>query len=169
MTLHLMAVALMVMLAGLPLALLPSGVIAALAALALAVGGAGVIARSVPLATAGAALALIEYAGALVIARPHPDPVTGTAFGAGLVLVLAIVHFAGRTHGAALALSVVRAQLRHWLAIVALGAATATALTLGGEALGLALRGASLPVVVATAALGALAAAAGVHRLLSRA
>ena len=168
MTMRLAAVALMAMLVGWPLAVWPSPVLVGLAVPGLVVGGAGVIARSVPLATAGAALALIEYALALVIAQPRPDPVTGIAFGAGLVLLLASVHFTGRAHGAALGPSVIRSQVRHWLAIVALGAVGATLLTVGGEALGLALRGAALPVVVAAAALGALATVAGVVGLVSR-
>ena len=96
-TLRLAAVALMAILAGLPLSILPS--LGALAALALVVGGAGAIAASVPLATAGGALALIEYALALVVAAPDPDPVTGTAVGVGLVLLLA-----DRSHDALLLL-----------------------------------------------------------------
>jgi hypothetical protein len=166
-TMRLAAVALMAMLVGLPLTVLPSPFLGALGALALVVGGAGAIAASVPLATAGGALALIEYALALVIARPDPDPVAGTTVGAGLVLLLASTHFAGRTQGAACAYRVIGSQARYWLAIVALGAVGATLLTLGGEALALALRGAALPVVVAAAALGALMTVAGVIALVT--
>jgi hypothetical protein len=168
-TLRLASLTVMAALAGLPLSVWPATVPAGLAALALAVGGAGALTPSVPLATAGAALALIEYALALGVARPPSDPVTGTAVGAGCVLLLAIVHFTARTRGAVLGARVVRSQARHWLAIVALGTVGATLLTLGGLALGLALRGATLPVLLAAAAAGALVASAGVLGLVARA
>jgi hypothetical protein len=134
---------------------------------AVVVGGFGALTAVVPVATAGGALALIEYACALAIARPDPDPVTATAFGAGLVLLLASVHFAGRTRGAAVSARVLGAQARQWLAVVALGAVGAALFTVGGEALALALRGASLPIVVAAAALGALAVVAGAIALVT--
>ena len=167
MTLRLTAVALMATLVGLPLTILPTPYLGALAALALVVGGAGAIAASVPLATAGGALALIEYALALVVARPDPDPVTGTVVGAGLVLLLATIHFASLTRGAAVGYPVIRSQARHWLAIVALGVVGATVLTVGGEALAFVLRGAALPVVVAVSAVGALLTVAGVVALVT--
>ena len=164
-TLRLAAVALMAILAGLPLSILPS--LGALAALALVVGGAGAIAASVPLATAGGALALIEYALALVVAGPDRDPVTGTAIGVGLVLLLASIHFASLTRGAAVGYPVTRSQARHWLSIVALGTVGAAVFTLGGEALALALRGAAFPLVVAASTLGALMTVAGVIALVT--
>jgi hypothetical protein len=166
-TLRLTAVTLMAILAGLPLSILPSPFLGALAALALAVGGAGAIAASVPLATAGGALALIEYALALVVAGPDRDPVTGTAIGVGLVLLLASIHFASLTRGAAVGYPVIRSQARHWLAMVALGTVGATVLTVGGEALALALRGAALPLIVAASAVGALMTVAGVIALVT--
>jgi hypothetical protein len=165
--LRLAAVTLMAALAGLPLSVLPSPVLGALAALALLVGGAGALAASVPLATAGGTLALVEYALALVVARPDPAPVTATAIGVGLFLLLASVHFASQTRGAALGDSVIRAQARHWLARAALGAVGATVLTVGGEALALALRGAALPLVVVASAVGALMTVIGVVALVT--
>jgi hypothetical protein len=166
-TLRLTAVALMAVLAGLPLTILPSPFLGALAALTLLVGGVGAIAASVRLATAGGALALIEYALALVVARPDHDPITATALGGGLVLLLASTHVASLTRGAAVSYPVFRSQARHWLAIVALGMVGAALVTVGGQALALALRGAALPVVVAASAVGALLTVAGVIALVT--
>ena len=167
MTPRLTAVALITVLAGLPLTILPSPFLGALAALTLLVGGVGAIAASVPLATAGGTLALIEYALALVVARPDPDPITATALAAGLVLLLASTHFASLTRGAAVGYPVIRSQARHWLAIVALGMVGAALVTVGGQALALALRGAALPVIVAASALGAVLTVAGVIALVT--
>jgi hypothetical protein len=164
-TLRLTAVALMAILAGLPLSILPS--LGALAALALVVGGAGAITASVALATAGGALALIEYALALVVAGPDRDPVTATAMGVGLVLLLAGTHFASLTRGAAVGYAVIRSQARHWLAMVALGTVGTAVLAVGGEALALALRGAALPLIVAASAVGALMTVAGAIALVT--
>ncbi len=150
-----------------PLSVSPAPPFIWLAAAALVVGGAGVMALSVPLVTAGASLALIVYTLALVIARAAVDPVAGTAFGATVVLLLALVHFAGRVRGAAVAGPVVAAQIRQWLAIVAAGVVAALVLTAAAAALGGALRGAALPVVVLAAALGALLTAAGVIALVT--
>jgi len=83
------------------------------------------------------------------------------------VLLLASVHFASRTHGAALGYAVLRSQARHWLAVAALGVVGAAVLTLGGEALALALRGAALPMVVAASAVGALMTVVGVIALVT--
>jgi hypothetical protein len=164
---RLTALSLMAMLAWLPLTILPEPFLGALAALALAVGGAGALAPNVSFATGGGTLALIEYTLALVLGRPDPDPLTGTITGVGLVLLLASVHFASRTHGAALGYPVLRSQARHWLGVVALGVVGAAVLTLGGEALALALRGAALPVVVAASAVGALMTVVGVIALVT--
>jgi hypothetical protein len=166
---RLATLALMVMLAGLPLVTFPSPLTGALAALALVVGGAGALAPSVPLATAGGTLVLIEYAVALVLARSDPEPVTGTAVGVGLALLLASVHLASRTHGAAVGYPVLRSQARHGLAMAAVGAIGAAALTVGGEAVAFALQGATLPVVVAISAVGALTTVVGVIALVTAA
>lgn len=150
-----------------PLAVLPSPPVTWLAVSALVVGGAGVVALSVPLVTAGASLAMIAYTLALVIARPPFDPVAAIAFGATLVLLLALAHFAGRVHGAAIGPSVIAAQIRHWLVIVAAGVMAAVMLTAAAAAFGLTLLGAALPVVVVVAALGVLMTVAGVVALVT--
>lgn len=164
---RLAAAILVAVLVALPLTVLASAPVTWLVVPALVVGGAGVVALSVPLVTAGASLALIAYALALVIVRAPFDPVAAIAFGATLVLLLALVHFAGRVHGAAIGPSVITSQIRHWLVIVAAGVVAAVVLTAAAAALGFTLRGAALPVVVVVAALGALVTVAGVIALVT--
>jgi len=165
--LRLAAGVLLAVLVAIPLAVLPAAPVTWLAVPALGVGGAGVLVLSVPMVTTGASLALIAYASALVIAGPAVDPVAAIAVGATLVLLLALVHFAGRVQRAALGPAVIAAQVRRWLMIVALGVAAAAGLTMCGVVLGPTLGGASLPVVVVAAALGALMTTAGVITLVT--
>ncbi|HEU4371715.1 MAG TPA: hypothetical protein VFV05_26125 [Methylomirabilota bacterium] len=162
------ALGLVAALVAFPLAVLPSPPVTWVAGAALALAGAGVLGRLVPLVTAGASLALIAHALALVIARPAVDAVAAAAFGATLVLLLALVHFAARVRGAEVGPSVVAAQVRRWLAVVAAGVVAAGVLAAGGAVLGPALGGATLPVVVVAAGLGALIAAAGLVALVTR-
>jgi hypothetical protein len=163
---RLAAAALLAVLVAFPVAVLPAAPVTWLAIVALAAGGAGVVALMVTLVTIGAALALIAYAVALVLARPAADPVAAAGFGATLVLLLALVHFAARVHGALVGPAVVAAQIRRWLLIVAAGVVAALALTAGGAVLGPVLLGATLPVVVVAATLGALMTVAGVVALV---
>ena len=134
----------------------------------MAVGGAGVIASSVPLATAGGSLAVIGHALALAVSGAPTDPVSGILLGAGLVVLLALVHLARRTRGADVAAPVVAAELRRWLAIVGVGVVAAIALSAGAAQLASAVRGASLPIVVAAAALGATMVVAGAIAMIAR-
>ena len=99
---RLAAVALVGILVAFPLAVLPAAPVTWLAAAALVIGSAGALILAVPLVTAAASLALVAYALALAIVRPAPDPVGAITLGAALVLLLALVHFAGRVDGAAL-------------------------------------------------------------------
>lgn len=165
---RLAAAALVAVLVAFPLAARPAAPITWLTVVALAVGGVGVSGLSVTLVTIGGALALIAYALALVLAQPAVDPVAATAFGATLVLLLALVHFAAHVRGAALGRAVVAGQIRHWLAVVGASVVTAAGLTAVGALLAPALQGATLPMVVAIAALGALLTAAGVIALTTR-
>jgi len=166
---RLAAVVLLAVLAALPLAVRPSSPpVTWLATAALVVGGVGVIAWSVPLVTAAGSLVLIAYALALVLAGPAADPLAALALGSILVLLLALVHFAGRARGAALGPSVIASQVRQWLAVVGLGTVAAVVLTAAAAPLGVALRSATLPVVVIAAALGAVLTVAGVIALLAR-
>jgi hypothetical protein len=161
------ALVLEALLVAIPLAVLPAAPVTWLAILAFCVGGAGVIVRSRPIVTAGASLALIAYAVALVTAEAVVDPVAAVAFGSTLVLLLALVHLSARVHGAAIGAAVIAVQIRHWLVIVALGVVAAIGLTAAAVVLGATLRGASLPLVVVAAALGALMTTAGVIALVT--
>jgi hypothetical protein len=164
---RLAAAALVTVVVGIPLAILPAAPVTWLAVVALAVGATGALALSVTLVTAGASLALVAYAVALALARPAADPIASVVFGGTLVLLLALVHFASRIDDAVVGPGVLAGQIRHWMAIVALGVAAAAVLTMGGAVLGPALVGATLPVVVVAAALGALLAVAGVISLVT--
>jgi hypothetical protein len=165
---RLAAAALVVVLVAFPMDVRPTAPVTWLAIVALTVGGAGAIVLSVSLVTVAGAFALIAYTLALVLARSPVDPIAATGFGATLVVLLAVVHFADRVRGAALGPAVVATQIRHWLAVVAAGVVAAAGLTAGGVLLGPALVGATLPVVVAAATLGALLAVAGVIALTTR-
>jgi hypothetical protein len=158
-----------VVLVTLPLAIEPSPFVAWLAVPALLLGLAAAVARSVPLATASAVVALIEYALALMIERGPVDVLTAIGFGTAVFLLLQLVHFASRVHGAAVSRSVLVSQLRAWLGIAVIGAVAGVILTIAGAALRLVLSGAALPAVVIAGALGALAASAGVILLVMRA
>jgi hypothetical protein len=164
---RLAAAVLLAVVVALPLAVLPARPVTWLVVPALSVGGAGVVALSVPLVTAGGSLALIAYALALVSARPAADPAVAIAFGATLVLLLALVHFAGRVQGAVIGPGVIASQIRHWLVIVTGGVVAAIVLTEAATALGAMLQGVALPVVVVIAALGALGTVAGAIALLT--
>jgi hypothetical protein len=133
---------------------------------ALVIGGAGALVLTVPLVTAGASIALVAHAFALVAARAPVDPLAAIGLGATLVVLLTLVHFAGRVRGAAVSGAVVASQVGQWLAVVAAGVVAALVLTAAGAALGGAFGATALPVVVVAAALGALLAVAGVLALL---
>jgi hypothetical protein len=150
-----------------PLTAFPAAPVTWLAGAALAIGVLGASALSVPLVTTGAAVALVAHALALVLTRAPADPIAGAALGATLVLLLALVHLAARTHGAAVGLGVGAGQVRQWLAVVGAGVLAALGLAAAGAALGPALLGASLPVAIVTGALGVLLAVAGVIALVA--
>lgn len=151
-----------------PLGVLFAPPITWLAAAALVVGGAGVALLSVPLVTAGASIALIAYTLALLVAEAPVDLLAAVMLGTMLVLLLALVHFASRAQGAAVAVAVIVAQIREWLSVATAGVVAAVVFSAGGAAVSGALRGAALPVVVLAAALGALLTVAGVIALLTR-
>ena len=165
--LRLVAAALLAIVVAFPLVALPAGPVAWLAGLALALGGAGIVALSVTLVTIGGSLALAAYALTLVLVRSEVDPIAAAALGATLVLLLALVHLAAHVDGAAVDRAVVAGQVRGWLAVVALGVGAAGALTAGAVALASALHGATVPMIVVAAALGAALAAAGITALVT--
>jgi hypothetical protein len=165
--LRLTSAILVAVLVAFPVAVLPAAPVTWLAAVAFIVAAAGVALLSVPVVTAGASLTLIAHALALVVTRPPLDPVAATAFGATLVVLLALVHFASRVHGAAVGPAVIVGQIRQWLVIAGLGVGAAGALVVGGTVLGVVLGGTTLPVVIVAAALGALLAMAGLLALVT--
>jgi hypothetical protein len=164
---RLAALVLVAVVAGIPLEILAAAPVTWLAGAALSVGGVGALALSMSFVTAGAALALIAYTLALTAGRPAADPIVSVVFGGTLVLLLALVHFAGRVDGALIGRGVIAGQLRRWLGIVALGVVAAGGLAAGGAVLGPILVGATLPIVVVAAALGSLLTVAGVIALVT--
>jgi hypothetical protein len=164
---RLAALLLIASLAAFPLTILAAPPITWLAVAAVLAAGVGVLAPSLRLVTIGGVLALIAYALAIVMTRAATDVVAAIAFGATLVLVLALTHFAGRIDGAALGAGVVAGQLRQWLAVVAAGVLVALLFAAAAAGLGTLLAGATLPIVVIAAALGAALTLAGVIALVT--
>ena len=158
--------ALVLVVVAFPLAVLPAPPVTWIAGAALAVGMAGAVLPVVPLATAGGSLALIAYALALVIARPAVDPIAAIAFGACLVLLLGLVHFAARIDGAVVGPSVLASQVRDCALVVTTGVLAAAALTAAALWLAGVLRAAP-PVVIAAAAVGVVVAVVGVVGLVT--
>ena len=163
---RLAAVGLLALLVAFPLTVLPAAPVNWLAGGALLVGGAGVALLLVPLVTAGAAMAIVAYALALVIVQPAADPIAAITFGALLVVLLALAHLAARVDGAVIGPAVIVAQVRQWLVVVGIGVVVAGALAAGGGGLAGGLQGMALPVVVVTAALGAVLAVGAVIALV---
>jgi hypothetical protein len=166
---RLAAAVLVLVVVSFPVAVLPGPPVTWLAVVGGIVGGAGAVLLSVTLVTVGASVALIAYALALLIARPvGADPLTATSFGAALVVMLALVHFAARADAAALGPAVLATQLRQWLVTIAAGVLAAAGLTMAADLLGAVLAGTSQAVVVAAAALGAVLTVAGLIALTTR-
>jgi hypothetical protein len=164
---RLVAAPLVMLLVGLPLTVLPAAYLAALAALAGLVCGAGIVAFSVPVLTAGATLAIVEYALALSISKAPFGLPTAIGFGAALFLLIEVGDLAGRLRGAAVDGAVLRAVVRYWLAIVGIGAVLVAALAAVAAAAGRAAVLPESPLTGALVALGALLAAVGVSRLVA--
>ena len=163
---RLVAFALLLVVVALPLTVLPSPHLCWLLVPASLVGGLGVVALSAPVTTAGAAVALIAYAVALLIERPPPDLVVATLLGSALVLLLTVVHFARRVHGAAVSPAALRSEIREWSMTVAAGVLAVGVLTIAGTALRLLLPDAAAALVI-VGALGALMAVVGVTAFVS--
>jgi hypothetical protein len=149
---------------GLPLLLTPAAVVAVPAAIAAALIAAGVLLLHTPLITAGSSVALIAYGLALVLGHHAPEPLSAVAMGEALLLLIQVVHFAGRVRGVDVSSAVVAFQIRYWLRV----AIVAMALGLGVSAVAMRV---ALPAVAAPmlAAAGAIAALAAATRLARRA
>jgi hypothetical protein len=163
---RLMALPLVAIIAALPLTVLPSPYLGWIAVPAFLLASAGAITLFPPLTTAGAGIALIEYSVALTVAASVPDVVAATVFGLAIVLLLALVHFAYRTQGAAVSSTVIRSQVREWLTITAIAILAVFVLAITASALRLALPATAIPLVVG-AALGGLVTVAAVVALLT--
>ena len=139
-------------------------VVAGVAGLALAAVGIGGLWRW-PLLAAACAF-LIEYAGALSLARAPLGVWGAVAFGLVLLLLLASIELGRGCHRATVDARVLRSQLAGWLGF--------TAATLGATLLGLSLAGglaASIPSAAAPflAGLGALGVVLALATIVKRA
>jgi hypothetical protein len=161
------AAVLVLILVGFPLVVLPSRLVAVVALVAAALCAGGIAALSVPVLTAGATVAVIEYALALSLVGSHTDLAIAIVFGVALFLLLAMVDFMSRLRGAAAGADVLASMIRYWIAVAAVGAGVTIALAIGGTALAREATRVSYPVAVLGGALGALVAALGVIRLVT--
>lgn len=109
------AAALAFLVAGLPLAMLPSPAPAIASAASLALSLAGVAFRARPAIVAGVSLAWLAYAIALAWTRTGLDLASAIAMGTVSFLLLETVDFAGRFHAVPLPRRVIVAQARWWL------------------------------------------------------
>ena len=142
----------------------PMRVVAAVGALGLLLVAVGMVGFWRGPVTAAAGVFLLDYAGALWVARAPMGAGEAVAFGVALLLLLASVEAGRVLRGASVPGRVVRAQLAAWL-----GFATATLAT---TLLGLSLAGglaasipfALAPFVAAAAALGVVLALATILR-----
>src|SRR5262249_13802253 len=118
----------------------------------------GVLRYSLGALSAGAGLAVIGYTVALWSSAEGVDVIGATAFGLALLLLLDLGDFARRFRGAAVASSVVRAQIVYWAGRATLIFGAVIFLTLVASALAEIVRGTGRSVV---AGLGAVLAFAG--------
>ena len=154
-----------VVLVGIPVLSAPSDQVVALGVLAAVLCVCSVVLRSIPWFTAGAIVALVQYALALFIAARPPDLIGATAFGVTLALLLQIVGFRERFRPATTAPEVLWEHARFWITA---GLATAALCGLIGVAALLAVFPARLPVYPAVAAFGVLVAFLGLVRGILR-
>jgi hypothetical protein len=154
------AAAFALVLFGVPFLAAPSKAVAVVGVLGLLLAAVGIGGLWRWPVTAAACVFVIDYAGALSVARASVNVGSAVAFGLALLLLLESIELGRGVRGAAVDARVIRSQIAAWL-----GFATATlAVTL----LGLALAGglvasipfAAAPFVAALAALGVVLALA---------
>ena len=150
---------LVLLVVGFPLLVAPASATGLLGLVAVTLCAGGIISLSTSLLAAGAGLAIVEYAFALLVAGGPPDFLGALAFGVVLSLLLQTVGFAARFRGASVDPRVVREQARAWVATATAAAAVGTVLAMGAGAVGIGLPPAAYP---AAAAFGALMAVLGV-------
>lgn len=112
---RLAAAALAVVLASVPLAILPSPAVAIAAAASLALSLAGVAVRARPVIVAGVSLAWIAYVIALSGTTAGLDLASAIGIGTVSFLLLEIVDFAGRFDAVSLPRAVIVSQIGWWL------------------------------------------------------
>jgi len=157
-----LALAPIVVLAGVPVLMRPTAAFAGVGAAAMILCAAGVFLRWRPVVTAGASLALILYAVALVGARSNLA--SAIVLGVSLALVLDAFEFARRFHGAVVTGPALRRQARHWVASVMLGVLVTTALAGAAALVRISGPPALYPILAAVGALVAIAGIAGAFR-----
>jgi hypothetical protein len=164
-----LAALLVVVVAGYPLSLHPSAVVAVAAGAAVALCALGVAARAASIVTAGVALAIGEHALALALSDGPPRLGGAVVTGVGAALLLEVGDFDRRFRHAVLGPGVLGSQLRHWAAFAALGATTALVLLAVATAITSVVRVPWAPVLAAAGALAALGAGVGaLRRALAR-
>jgi hypothetical protein len=151
---------LVVLLIGYPLAIHPTKLVAIVAGVSLALCALGITMRFAPVVIAGVALALGEYALALVASGTPPRLVGAVLIGVVAALVLEIADFERRFRDVAIAPGVIARQLRHWVGFAALAVVAAVVLVGAAGAVNAAVRWSWSPLVAALGAVLALGAVA---------
>ena len=142
-----------------PVAVAPSKPVAFAGGLALLVAGAGLALRWTPAVTAGVALALAEYALALVLSAGAPQLGSAVVMSALVVLVLQTADFDRRFRHVTLGAGVMASQVRYWAGSLALGGGAAVLVVAGASIVTGVMSIPWAPVLAAVGALGVVAAA----------
>lgn len=153
---------LVLVLIGYPLAIQPTKPVAIVAGFALASCAFGIAIRVAPVVIVGVALALVEYAVALVASGSPPRLVGAVLVGVISALVLEIADFERRFREVTMAPGVLAWQLRHWAGFAALAVVAAVLLVGAASAVNSVVQWSWSPLVAtvgAVAALGAVAVA----------
>ncbi|MBI4011426.1 MAG: hypothetical protein HY359_03880 [Candidatus Rokubacteria bacterium] len=147
-------------LAGLPVLAAPSWPIASVGAATALVGAAGVVRFSPPLLTAGGVLGLVQYGLALWLTAAPPDLLSAVALGVVLSLLIAVADVAARFRRAAVDARVFRAEVRDWAGSAAVEAAAGVVLVVAAGALSIDLPAWAYPVAAAVGVIAAFLAGA---------
>lgn len=168
MTMRYVALLLIVILVGYPLTIVPAMAVAVVAGGAVALCALGILAGSTTILTAGLALALGEYALALVRSGDPPRLAGAVVAGVAVALLLEVGNFAGRFRRVELGPGVVASQLRYWARFGVVGGAATLVLAGAAGALSASVSLPLPPVLAAVGAVIALGAAVAVLRRATR-
>ena len=149
-----------VLLAGHPLAVLPTKPVAIAAGAAVVVCALGVALRYAPVFVVGVAIALGAHALALVLSDSPPRLAGALVAGVVAALTLEVADFERRFRQVTIGPGVIRAQLVHWGTFAAIGVLAGFALTAAAGGVNATARVPWSPVVAAAGAVIALAAVA---------